>query len=64
MVVIAKGSLPYFKVSLISFGSAADILAEAQKSEKDVDIEKIVNFAGNSGSTRPSGGISIKLLRF
>jgi uncharacterized protein YegL len=53
MVVIAKGSLPYFKVSLISFGSAADILAEA-KSEKDVDIEKIVNFAGNSGSTRPS----------
>jgi uncharacterized protein YegL len=53
MVVIAKGTKPYFKVSLIVFGSGAEILAEA-KSEKDIDIEKVVNFTGNSGSTRPS----------
>lgn len=50
MEVIAKGTKPYFKISIISFGSSAKVIAEA-KSERDIDVNKIAVFDGSSGST-------------
>ena len=53
MEVIAKGTKPYFKISIIAFGSDAEIIAEA-KNERDIDIDKIATFAGSRGTTRCS----------
>jgi uncharacterized protein YegL len=53
MEVIAKGSKPYFKLSIIAFGSSAEKLAEAQ-GEREIDINRIANFTGSRGTTRPS----------
>jgi uncharacterized protein YegL len=53
MEVIAKGTKPYFRVSIIAFGSNSEIIAEA-KSERDIDIDRIATFAGSRGSTKPS----------
>jgi len=53
MEVIAKGTKPYFKISIIAFGDSADILAEA-KGERDIDINTIASFAGSRGTTKCS----------
>ena len=48
--VISQGTKPYFKLTLISFGSNARILTEAE-SEQQIQKAMITNFSGNSGST-------------
>lgn len=53
MEVIAKGTKPYFKISIIAFGDTPDILAEA-KGEREIDINKIATFAGTRGLTKCS----------
>jgi uncharacterized protein YegL len=53
MEVIAKGSKPYFRISIIAFGTNADNIAEAQ-GEREIDINAIATFTGSRGSTRPS----------
>src|SRR4051794_8482230 len=53
MEVIAKGTKPYFKISIVAFGDNADVLAEA-KGERDIDINQIANFSGSRGTTKCS----------
>lgn len=60
MEVIAKGTKPYFKVSIVSFGSAVRILAEAV-GEKQVEVKKVATFAGRSGSTSTTAGLNAAL---
>jgi uncharacterized protein YegL len=54
--VIAKGTKPYFKVSIVSFGSTAREILVAQ-GERDVDVQSLATFAGNSGSTNAADGL-------
>lgn len=56
MEVVAKGSKPYFKVSIVSFGSNAQVIEEF-KGERDIDATKIAVFNGSSGSTAADRGI-------
>jgi uncharacterized protein YegL len=57
MEVRAKGTKPYFKVSVIAFGSNAEILAEAQN-ERAV-VGRLSKFSGSRGGTRPSGAFRL-----
>lgn len=50
LVTASMGQKPYFKVSVISFGSNCQTLAEAV-TENDLDENVIANFSGDSGST-------------
>src|ERR1700682_5058756 len=58
MEVIAKGTKPYFKISIVAFGSSADVVEQA-KSERDIDINKIATFSGSRGGTRCSEGFRL-----
>lgn len=53
MEVFAKGTKPYFKISIVAFGDNADILAEA-KGEREIDVNQIANFSGSRGLTKCS----------
>ena len=57
MEITAKGTKPYFRVSIIAFGSSAKVIAEAQ-SEKDIDIDSVATFSGSSGSTAAHTALS------
>jgi uncharacterized protein YegL len=46
----SQGKKPYFRLSVISFGSRSQVLEEA-KSEQDISIDKVARFQGNSGMT-------------
>ncbi|MBI4724741.1 MAG: VWA domain-containing protein [Rhodomicrobium sp.] len=50
MEIAAKGTKPYFKISIILFGSSSRIIAEAV-SERDIDLDRVAVFSGSSGST-------------
>ena len=56
MEVIAKGTKPYFKVSIVSFGSSARTIAEC-KGERDVDTSAVAVFRGESGTTAADQGL-------
>jgi uncharacterized protein YegL len=53
MEVIAKGTKPYFKISIVAFGSSAEIIVEAM-SERDIEIDNVATFSGSHGTTRCS----------
>jgi uncharacterized protein YegL len=48
--ILSMGSKPYFRISIVSFGSSAQVLCEYQ-SEQQVNVSQVAAFAGNSGST-------------
>jgi len=50
LVTASMGQKPYFKVSVISFGSQPFVLAEAEV-ETSLDESKVASFSGDSGST-------------
>src|SRR5207249_720187 len=50
MRLMSQGKKPYFKLSIIAFGSNVRLIAEAE-SEQTVDKTKITSFTGNSGTT-------------
>jgi uncharacterized protein YegL len=54
MKLLSQGTKPYFRLSIISFGSSTRLIAEAQ-SEQMVDKAKITSFTGDSGSTDMAG---------
>lgn len=58
MILLSGGMKPYFRLSVVRFGSTADLLCEAS-SEKDVDLEKIASLAGTSGATNAAAAIDI-----
>jgi uncharacterized protein YegL len=53
MAMLAGGNKkPYFKVSLISFGSVANRLVTAESpADLEMRLSSVANFAGNSGTT-------------
>src|SRR5262245_42674296 len=54
--ILSMGVKPYFKISVISFGSDFKVLSEA-KSEQQVDVTEVSNFNGDSGSTNAAGAL-------
>lgn len=56
LVTASMGQKPYFKVSVVSFGSNYDTLAEAIP-ETDLDENVIASFQGNSGSTNAAAAL-------
>lgn len=56
MEILSQGEKPYFRVSIVSFGSHARILAEAQ-SEQDIDVQSVATFKGDSGGTNMADGL-------
>lgn len=56
LVTASMGQKPYFKVSVISFGSNYQTLAEAV-TENDLDENVVANFSGNSGSTNAAAAL-------
>ncbi|MBB6255413.1 uncharacterized protein YegL [Nitrospirillum iridis] len=57
MRLLSQGMKPYFKISVISFGSDSTILAKAQ-SESQINLGAITKFGGNSGSTNAAAALS------
>jgi uncharacterized protein YegL len=56
MKLMSQGTKPYFRLSIIVFGSGIECIAEA-KSEQLVDKEKITSFSGRSGSTNMAAAL-------
>ena len=56
METASMGQKPYFKVSVISFGSNYHTLAEAVP-ETDLDENVVANFSGSSGSTNAAAAL-------
>lgn len=56
LLTASMGQKPYFRVSVISFGSNVTTLAEAVP-ETELDVVKIANFQGNSGSTNAAAAL-------
>jgi uncharacterized protein YegL len=50
MKLMSQGTKPYFKLSVIVFGTNAQVVSEAE-SEQKVDKTKVTSFSGNSGGT-------------
>ncbi|MBP2227675.1 uncharacterized protein YegL [Azospirillum agricola] len=57
MRLLSQGKKPYFKVSVIAFGSNCTVRATAQ-SEVDIDLDGVTAFAGQSGSTNAAAALS------
>ena len=55
-VASMEGRKPYFKVSMVSFGSSYHTIAEAV-SETDLDKDAVANFGGNSGGTNAAAAL-------
>ena len=51
-----KGLKPYFKISIVSFGSDYQDVAVA-KSEQDIDTNHVTQFKGNSGTTNAAAAL-------
>jgi uncharacterized protein YegL len=58
MILLSGGMKPYFRLSVIKFGSSAELLCEAM-SEKDVDLDKIASLGGTSGATNAAAAIDV-----
>lgn len=56
LVTASMGQKPYFKVSVIAFGSNFNTLAEAVP-ETDIDENVVANFQGSSGSTNAAAAL-------
>src|SRR4051812_39207729 len=56
MKLLSQGTKPYFKISVIVFGSSVSVVAEAE-SEQTLDKTKITGFSGNSGSTNMAAAL-------
>lgn len=50
MKILSQGVKPYFKISVISFGSNATVLVEGA-TEQDIDLDQMCQFSGDSGGT-------------
>jgi uncharacterized protein YegL len=57
MKIISGGLKPYFKLSIVKFGSVPKVLAECQ-SEQTINLNSAVSLAGNSGSTDAAAALS------
>jgi uncharacterized protein YegL len=57
MKLISQGTKPYFKLSVIVFGSKPYVLAEYE-SEQTIDKNKVTAFAGDSGTTDMAGALA------
>lgn len=57
MQVLSMGTKPYFKVSVISFGSDSTILCEAVN-EQNVPLQRITSFMGASGTTNAAAALN------
>jgi uncharacterized protein YegL len=57
MKLISQGTKPYFKLSVVVFGSRPEVLAEAQ-SEQTIDKTKITSFSGSRGNTDMAGALN------
>lgn len=51
------GLKPYFRVSLIKFGSSAEILSEVLN-EREIDVVRITSMRGDSGTTNAAEALS------
>lgn len=56
LLTISMGQKPYFRVSVVSFGSNYHTLAEAVP-ETDLEESVVANFQGNSGSTNAAAAL-------
>src|SRR4051794_27651014 len=57
MKIISGGLKPYFKLSIVKFGSVPKTLAENQ-SEQAIDISAASSLTGSSGSTNAAAALS------
>ena len=58
LVVASMGKKPYFKVSVVSFGSSYRTIAEAEpETYLDQHLDEVANFEGNSGSTNAAAAL-------
>src|SRR5262245_14869085 len=57
MKLLSQGTKPYFKISVIVFGSNVSTIAEAE-SEQTLDKTKVTGFSGNGGSTNMAAALS------
>jgi uncharacterized protein YegL len=57
MKLISQGTKPYFKLSVIVFGSKPHVVAEYE-SEQAIDKGKVTAFAGDSGTTDMAGALA------
>ena len=56
LVTASMGQKPYFKVSVVAFGSNFNTLAEAVP-ETDIDENVVANFQGSSGTTNAGAAL-------
>jgi uncharacterized protein YegL len=56
MQVLSMGTKPYFKLSVVIFGSAATVVCQAQ-SEHAIDVTRITSLSGGSGSTNAAAAL-------
>ena len=57
MQLLSQGMKPYFKLSVISFGSDSKVLATVQN-EMQIDTNVVANFQGTSGSTNAAAALT------
>ena len=58
LVTASMGKKPYFKVSVVSFGSSYHTIAEAvSETDLEKDLDAVANFGGNSGSTNAAAAL-------
>ena len=57
MKILSQGQKPYFKISVITFGSTPAMVCEAQ-SEMQLDMSKIACLSGKSGSTNAAAALN------
>src|SRR5262249_27858865 len=57
MKLLSQGTKPYFKISVVVFGSHVKVIAEAE-SEQTLDKAKITSFAGSSGTTNMAAALN------
>jgi uncharacterized protein YegL len=50
MRILSSGKKPYFRISIVKFGSAPETVCEA-KSENDVKLDSVASLDGGSGGT-------------
>lgn len=60
----SMGQKPYFRISIISFGTGVKTLAEAEP-ETQIDVDRVTTFSGGSGSTNATEALNeaIRILK-
>jgi len=58
MVLLSGGMKPYFRLSIVKFGTTAELLCEFV-SERDVDLAKVAALEGKSGATNAAAALDI-----